>query len=359
MDHIHKSLRYQRVSKLLAKEVVPMDTNYVKVYDNTIVYIMCPANLHTGGAELLHQLGAQLISRGINACMYYYGQTEADPVHEYYKPYHVPYSSQMEDDPKNLLIFTETSLSAYYSVNNIRRVIWWLSVDHYLMNIQDYMGQVLEKPLSMPVPHYYLFGDNTCELHMVQSEYAGQFLRANGVAQARMAYLGDYLSEVFLAEAETLQTLEKRDLVLYNPKKGTDFTAKLIAASPDLHWLPIQNLSPRQVSLLLGGSKVYVDFGYHPGKDRIPREAAICGCCVVSGRRGAAANDQDVPIPSEYKFDDTEENIPAITEKIREIIADYSSHFAMFASYRGRICGEQAQFAADVERVFPVITKEK
>ena len=31
-----------------------------------------------------------------------------------------------------------------------------------------------------------------------------------------------------------------------------------------------------------------VDLGHHPGKDRLPREAALAGCVTVVGRAGAA-----------------------------------------------------------------------
>lgn len=31
--------------------------------------------------------------------------------------------------------------------------------------------------------------------------------------------------------------------------------------------------------LTMRKAKVYIDFGFHPGKDRIPREAVMCGAC--------------------------------------------------------------------------------
>lgn len=36
-------------------------------------------------------------------------------------------------------------------------------------------------------------------------------------------------------------------------------------------------------------------FRQPPGKDRMPREAAMPGCCVITGKRGAAANPFDIP----------------------------------------------------------------
>jgi len=33
--------------------------------------------------------------------------------------------------------------------------------------------------------------------------------------------------------------------------------------------------------------QVYIDFGHHPGQDRLPREAVQCGCVVITGKRGS------------------------------------------------------------------------
>ena len=39
----------------------------IKVYKETIIYIACPANVMTGGPELLHQLAHKLNKLGFNA----------------------------------------------------------------------------------------------------------------------------------------------------------------------------------------------------------------------------------------------------------------------------------------------------
>ena len=46
----------------------------------------------------------------------------------------------------------------------------------------------------------------------------------------------------------------------------------------------------------------YIDFGPHPGMDRLPREAALAGCIVLTNREGAANFAKDVPLPEEFKF---------------------------------------------------------
>ena len=47
---------------------------------------------------------------------------------------------------------------------------------------------------------------------------------------------------------------------------------------------------------------IYIDFGHHPDKERLPREAAIHGCIVITGLCGSAANSQDVPLPNYLKL---------------------------------------------------------
>ena len=42
----------------------------------------------------------------------------------------------------------------------------------------------------------------------------------------------------------------------------------------------------------------------HPGKDRMPREAALLGCCILTSTLGSADFFDDVPIMSEYKFEE-------------------------------------------------------
>ena len=79
----------------------------------------------------------------------------------------------------------------------------------------------------------------------------------------------------------------KRNNILYNPAKGLSdlmlFKQKLQQITTDYTFIPIQNMSHTQIRNIMLQSKIYIDFGNHPGKDRIPREAAMCGCCIITG----------------------------------------------------------------------------
>lgn len=202
------------------------------------------------------------------------------------------------------------------------------------------------------MPRFFYFEKERSMVHWVQSEYARKFIRLNGVPDEQIRIVGDYLNLEFLQKNRILMVNDKERWVLYNPKKGYQFTARLIQAAPDIKWIPLENMTLEEVHGMLSKARVYIDFGNHPGKDRIPREAAISGCCILTSKRGAAANDIDVPISSEYKFEDTEENIPAIIQKIRFLLENYETETLKFEDYRHRISNERKEFTEAVEQAF-------
>lgn len=111
-------------------------------------------------------------------------------------------------------------------------------------------------------------------------------------------------------------------------------------------------MTPEEVNENLRRAKLYIDFGNHPGKDRIPREAAMCGCCIITGRDGAAQFYEDVAISDEYKFDTTDENLPYIVNKIHNIMDDYKNEIDKFNSYRQKIIKEKEVFENEIDILF-------
>lgn len=233
-------------------------------------------------------------------------------------------------------------------------ILWWLSVDNFL-NMYGLINALKFYSFRQVVNLIfggYIFNDfsyiKTIEFHLCQSYYAIDYLKENGISNTD--YLSDYISDEYLNMPENWEN--KEDIVVYNPKKGFDFTKKIIDKAPELNFVPIQDLTTNQVKDLLLRSKVYIDFGYHPGKDRLPRETAACGCCVITGKRGSAKYYEDVPINDEFKFDDNEENIDLIIEKIKKCLYDYELEIIKFKPYRDFIKNEKDKFSFDVKRIF-------
>jgi len=306
------------------------------------LYVLCPQGLVTGGAEALHQLVHHARKLNHEAYICYYDRSEQ--VTEAYRNYNVTVARVPLDASDATVVVAETHPDGLATIDKARRAVWWLSVDNYFA--------AREPEASPPYDETSSFLAGLCHpskriTHLAQSEYAQQFLLRRGV-RARM--LTDYLSAPFLARATEAQQQAKKDVVLYNPKKGLAFTERLMEASKGvLEWVPIQGLSADGVAELLAESKLYVDFGEHPGRDRIPREAAISGCCVITGTRGAAGNDVDIPIPQRFVL---AEGMPDVVQRFIDLSMDTMRRFdevsGEFASYRETITNQETLFATEV-----------
>ena len=321
----------------------------MNMYDK--IFILCPAFTVTGGTELLHQLAQILKDKGQNASMVYtskYSNSIAEKV--FGTRYSVNIATTVEDKEGNIVIAPESDIQKLLKYKKCQRSIWWMSVDNYKGSLKknyDFKHRLYYKYV---IDNIFRSIKSTC-IHFVQSRYAYEYLTAQrGITPSLVKYLSDYLNPVFIETALKTTGQVRDDVVLYNPKKGATFTKKLIWLSPDLKWVPIQNMTAEQVTDLMLHSKVYVDFGNHPGKDRIPREAAICGCCIITGKRGSAFYEQDVEIPNCYKFDEDQNN--QIIGMLRECIHNYDERIKDFDAYRKKITRERDIFEQEVENAF-------
>jgi len=214
---------------------------------------------------------------------------------------------------------------------NAVQFFWWMSVDNYLTCFdreKDALGALTKV-------------DNCSTFHLVQSEYARDFLLKNYISDDKILHLSDYINQAYFTDIEENYSKEKQDIVLYNPKKGKEFVDKLIESAPEINWVAIKNMTTLDVVKLMRRAKVYIDFGNHPGKDRIPREAATGGCIVITGEKGSAAFDEDVPIPDRYKLDENKTTKEDIIETIRYALTNYEEEHKLFDYYRNIISEEK------------------
>ena len=320
--------------------------------ENTIIYVLCPAFNKTGGTELAHQLIYELNSIGASAYITYYGDNE-EKINPAFKKYVSEYKniSEIVDDENNILIIPEIKQEIINDYKNIQKAVWWMSVDNYLKR-NGFIGYCKFYGILKGIKHV-LNGDikiagtkiNKDIVHLYQSEYAHKFLLDHDVTNTYR--LSDYINQEYL-NTNSVNNNDRKDNVLYNPKKGMEFTKKLIKRAPDINWIPIENMTTEEVHSLLLNSKVYIDFGNHPGKDRFPREAAISGCCVITSKNGSAAFYEDVPIDDEFKYDDNNKNIDKIIIKIKDCLLNYEENNLKFENYRKFISSEYETFKNDV-----------
>jgi hypothetical protein len=344
----------------------------ITIFKDTKVFVACPAKISTGGPELLHQLVFNLRKElNIDAYMYYFPSGIREPVHESYKKYNNPDVESIKDEAWNILIVPEIykAIIILGSCQKIRKLIWWLSIDFF--GHSRYLYRYEDKPYFFILRAYHkllrLFNLNTFNIyitdhllkdpyieqasyHLAQSFYSQKELLRQGLPEEKILYLSDYINDIFLIQEFDIN--KKENIVAYNPQKGYEFTRKIIGYDKNLSFIPIINLTREEVINLLKRAKVYIDFGNHPGKDRFPREAAILGCCVITGKRGAARYCEDVSIPDEYKFEDTFKNIPLIVGRIKECLTMYQEKEKDFNQYREMIRDEKSKFIADLKSIF-------
>ena len=63
---------------------------------------------------------------------------------------------------------------------------------------------------------------------------------------------------------------------------------------------------------------------------------------------------KNIPISKEYKFEDKEENIPLIVEKIKDCFKNFEMHYKNFENYRKIIKSEKEKFIKDLKSIFEV-----
>lgn len=315
------------------------------------VTVCCPASAVTGGPEALHQLVDALRTLGHDAHIAYYPFEGSFECPEPYRHYAAP-QGHLTDELGDLVIVPETATYLLLGIRNADVAVWWLSVDNYAGKVWrpeavELLAQTWRLVTRRKLPIWRMRG--FC--HFAQSQYAREFLSRSRIVAP---LLSDYLGAEHLERCGTLLAGDsRRDIVAYNPRKGMDRTRRLREANPDITFVPIQEMTNREVGHLLATAKVYIDFGYHPGKDRLPREAAIAGCCVVTGRQGAANNAVDIPIPDEYKLcDATDAYIRTFTPLVQSIFADFPGHASRFAAYRQAIIAEPDIFRSQVSAIF-------
>lgn len=116
----------------------------------------------------------------------------------------------------------------------------------------------------------------------------------------------------------------------------------------------MQNMTLKEVANCMRRAKVYIDFGYHPGKEKMPREACLLDCCMIVGKDGSAKYKEDMPILDEYHFEKEEKYIPEIIAKIYDCLEHYPLKIKDFSPYKELLLKEKETFKADVKKVFSV-----
>jgi len=281
---------------------------------NKKVYVKIPAGVIAGGCESLYQLVDAINNTGGYCSIIWDNSNVGNPIPDKYKKYKI-YTDEVEDSSDNIIVYPEIWTDQIDTYKNIKKSIWWLSVDHNYGKFKDF--------------------SNPNIIHFYQSFYALDFLQKNKVE--KYLPLFDYISTKYIDSI--YDESNKRNIVCYNPSKGIEMTDRIKELNPDIEFVPLVNMDEDQIINILKISKVYIDFGNHPGRDRIPRESAILGNCILTNTEGSAGYYNDMPIDKEYKTISAEK----IGDIIKNCFINYESIIKEYSIYRSSIKNQKEQ----------------
>lgn len=322
--------------------------------DTSKIIIFCPPKKVTGGPEALHQLSNKLYELNFDNVFMHYVPSKNNAKAENYKIYKTKEIATVEDHPENILIIPESMTFLIKKYPQSQKIIWWLSVDFYkiLMDYRIRKQSFFTKLFYNQNDKEYHFEALPNVFQWAQSYRSSVYLKDHGIPESQIDYVCDYINPIFLENKEIIQKNLTNKTILYNPKKGKKEISELIKASPDLQWVPIQNMNASQIKELMSKSLLYVDFGENPGRDKMLRESVSQDCCIISGKNGSSAYYEDLMIPEEYKFDFSEEKVPEIISKIKDILASYTEHIPHFSRYKNMVLKEEKTFENKLKEIF-------
>ncbi|WP_221583729.1 hypothetical protein [Microbacterium sp. G2-8] len=329
-------------------------------------YVYYPRGLATGGPEALHQLVDSLRRQGQEAYLVPVPGTESAPRAERYAHYDAPEAPQVRDEKGSAVVVPETQALLLKGLRRADPYVWWLSIDYAprfvierdattrlpIERHRTHRAPLLQVRAAKRAVRGMLTGEDRLlgrVGHLAQSHYAWSHVFAHLGRPGSL--LSDYTPVTPLAEGD-VTTDGRIPRIAYNPAKSHEIMTEFARRWPGIELLPLQGMTHEGVAEALRTSLVYLDLGTHPGKDRMPREAAAMGCIVLVANRGAAAGGVDVPLPRAHKVEVRGDVVLHAKRALDAVLADPAAALAAQADYRARIPRERDAFDAEVAAVF-------
>lgn len=190
--------------------------------------------------------------------------------------------------------------------------------------------------------HYARWIYNTYPNFITQSHYGQGFLRQTFQREAHL------ITDPIRPSAVEAQDRVK-NMVAYNGTKGKWLIPHLRKRLPDVNFVPLQDMSYREVCQTLAASSAYVELGLLHGRDRLPREAAALGTPVIFVARGSAYCWADAPLPVKYRIPYLEDWADRSVPVIREVLAAPGVAREEQREYRDWVAGEKDRYEEAVD----------
>lgn len=230
----------------------------------------------------------------------------------------------IEDIPTNVVVVPEIyhvlDFTKRFQIVNCQIVVWWQSFVNACMN---YTVENVHAPNVMHVFHSY---------------YEYVMIRPYLNAGQKHAFLTDFLIDEYTSIEEgqyvnNNNNNEKKALVCFNGNR--DHITRQVCQEHNIPYIEIKDMTRPQVCDVLRQCQIYADMGTHPGKDHLPREAAMYGCVVITNKSGSAAYWEDVPILQKVTYED---ELPLLINRIFE---NYQMYHDSQKYYRQQIRNEK------------------
>lgn len=339
-------------------------------------YVLCPYGVVTGGPDALHQLVFYLRKNNINSSICYIGNKKKIlSIPKTYQNYFNDFTlyEQIEDSSDITIVCPETHLYYIKKFKKSNILVWWLSVDFnyyhrdflhkikflflypikYIFNIKREKNNFKDSFIYNVLSCKYNFDHEKSNVkHLCASYYAFQYVKKRSKNQTFL--LIEPISLYFLNAYHDISKCKysRLDIILYNPKKNGYFLNLIMQKAPELHFLPIIGYTQSELVSLYLKSKVYIDFGFFPGAERMPKEAVLFGCLIITGRKGASNFYNDVMIDDKYKFNEDKDKIGEIINLIKDMLAHYEKYVPDFKVYKNHVLSLENCFESDINKIF-------
>lgn len=339
-------------------------------------FVFCPSRLVTGGPDALHQLVYYMRLNKIDATIAYIcGKNENLAVPENYKYYFEDFTKydDIVDEDNIGIICPETHLYYVKKFKNAKIYVRWLSVDfnYFHRDLFHKFIFLLKYPIKYILKHNTEVNNvkKSVIYNLLSSKYKFKNEKENIIHLCASYYAYDYvtkrtsrptlllvepISAIFLNKYKSIDVSNnlRKNIILYNPKKNGVFLKKIIDRAGDLKFVPIVGYSQDELIDLYLHSKIYVDFGYFPGAERMPKEAVLFGCLIITGKKGASKYYEDVMIDDDYKFIEDEGNIDKIITLIKNMLTNYEEYIHSFEKYKKHVLLLEENFIKKINEEF-------
>jgi len=299
------------------------------------VILVCPGGLATGGTEGIHNLCHYLNKVGAHAKILYTTH-KTNPQPKEYAKYECEYLTILPKDYRGVIVLPEVwgnqVLMPEYKDCTV--AINWQGVDVYdWHNAPKDRNRFLERPDT---------------IHIANSDYAIDHLRKLGIEPVKIA---DCLNDDFY-DVPT-DGFDRKNVVLYNPVsvKLTHFQEVVMSKCLNefgIRFRPLEGYTRKELIDIFQHSKLYVDFGVFSGRERLPREAVMCGCCILTSNKGTASYHNDNGILDKYKVEDVNDAV----QMVKYVLNNYNQCKPDFNAYREALREEKRNYINDVKELY-------